>query len=121
MRAQQAAAELKSKAAASAAESYVLVNPARVPEDPVEPARATLMFLGLVLAIAAGLATAYVLNAADPTIRGSADVIALAGSEPFAHVPVIRTETETKKQRFVTLAIATGMAAISLLLMILAS
>ena len=56
MRAQQATAELQSKVAGSAAaETYVLINPARVPEDPVQPDRLALMFLGIVLAIAAGL------------------------------------------------------------------
>ena len=72
MRAQQATAELQSKVAGSAAaETYVLINPARVPEDPVQPDRLALMFLGIVLAIAAGFGTAFLLNAADSTIRGS--------------------------------------------------
>ncbi len=60
MRAQQATAELKAKVAGSAAaESYVLINPARVPEDPVQPDRLALMFLGVVLSIAAGLGNGF--------------------------------------------------------------
>lgn len=117
MRAQQATAELKSKAASSAAETYVLINPARVPEDPVEPDRVALMFLGLVLAIAAGLGTAFLLNAADSTVRGSADVVALAGAEPFAHVPTIRSRTEIRRRRLSNLAIAVGMAAVAVVLL----
>ena len=39
----------------------------RIPEDPVQPDRLALMFLGIVLAIAAGLGTAFLLNAADST------------------------------------------------------
>jgi len=121
MRAQQATAELKRKAADSAAETYVLINPARVPEDPVEPDRVALMFLGIVLAIAAGLGTAYLLNAADPTVRGNQDVIALAGAEPFAHVPTIRSRTEIRRHRLTNLAFAAGMATITLVLLFFAA
>ena len=121
MRAQQATAELKSKAAASAAETYVLINPARVPEDPVEPDRVALMFLGIVLAIAAGLATAYLLNAADSTVRGNSDVVALTGSEPFAHVPTIRNRSEIRRHRLGGMALAAGMATVALVLLFLAS
>jgi polysaccharide chain length determinant protein (PEP-CTERM system associated) len=121
MRGQQATAELKSKAAASAAESYLIINPARVPDDPVEPARATLMFLGIVLSIAAGLGTAYLLNAADQTVRGSADIVALAGAAPFAQVPVIQSPATVRKRRLGNLAIAGAMATIALLLLFLAA
>ena len=122
MRAQQATAELKAKVAGSAAaESYVLINPARVPEDPVQPDRLALMFLGVVLSIAAGLATAFLLNSADSTIRGSSDVVELAGAEPFAHVPVIRSQTELRRRRFMDLTLATGMAMVALVLLIFAA
>ena len=111
MRSQQASAELRSKVAGSAAaETYVLINPARVPEDPVQPDRVALMFLGIVLSIAAGLGTAFMLNSMDPTIRGSSDVAALAGSEPFAHVPIIQSRIEIQKRRVASFALATGVA-----------
>ena len=122
MRGQQATAELRSKVAGSAAaETYVLINPARVPEDPVQPDRLALMFLGMVLAIAAGLGAAFLLNAADSTVRGSADVAMLSGAEPFAHVPVIRSQTELRRQRTKDFALAGGMATIALILLIFAA
>ena len=106
MRAQQATAELKAKAAStSAAESYVLINPARVPEDPVEPDRVALMFLAIVLAVAAGIGTAFMLNVADTTVRGSSDVAALGG-QTFAHVPTMRSRMEQRKRRTTDLALA---------------
>ncbi len=107
LRSQQAAAELKAKAAgSSAAESYVLINPARVPEDPVEPDRVSLMFLAIVLSIAAGVGTAFLLNVADTTVRGSADVAAVAGAPPFAHVPTLRTSLELRRRRMSDFALA---------------
>lgn len=122
MRAQQASAELRSKVAGSAAaETYVLINAARVPEDPIQPDRFALLFLGIVLAIAAGLATAFLMNAADSTVRGSSDVSTLTGVEPFAHVPVIRSRREIQRQRIHNLALAGGIGAIVLVLLIVAA
>jgi len=122
MRGQQASAELRAKVAGSAAaETYVLINPARLPEDPIQPDRFALMFLGIVLAIAAGFGTAFMLNAADATIRGTADVVALAGTEPFAHVPTIRSRSELHRERLKTLALACGIGAIVLVLLVVAA
>jgi polysaccharide chain length determinant protein (PEP-CTERM system associated) len=120
MRSQQASAELRAKVAGSAAaETYVLINPARVPEDPIQPDRFALMFLGIVLAIAAGLGTAFMLNAADSTIRGTADVVALAGTEPFAHVPTIRSRMEIQRQRVANFALAGGIGVIVVVLLLI--
>lgn len=114
LRAQQAAAELKAKAAStSAAESYVLINPARTPEDPIQPDRVALMFLAVVLAIAAGIGTAFMLNVADTTIRGSSDVAALGGGPTFAHVPAMRSLMEQRKRRTTDLALAGAMTLVA--------
>jgi hypothetical protein len=118
-RAQQATAEQKRKAADTAAETYVLINPARVPEDPVEPDRVALMFLGIVLSIAAGLGTAFLLNAADPTVRGRLDVVALAGAEPFAQIPAIQSQLELRRRRVSNLAMAAGIATLAVLLLLM--
>jgi uncharacterized protein involved in exopolysaccharide biosynthesis len=117
MRGQQATAELQAKAAGAAAETYVLINPARTPEDPVQPDRLALMFLAIVLATAAGLGAAFLLNAGDSTVRGSADVLELAGVEPFAHVPTIRSNTELHRQKITNIALAAGMAGTALILL----
>jgi protein tyrosine kinase modulator len=85
----------------------------------VEPDRVALMFLGIVLAIAAGLGTAFLLNAADPTVRGRLDVIELAGAEPFAQIPTIRTHLEVRKRRVSNFALAVGMAALAFVLLII--
>jgi len=122
MRAQQASAELRSKVAGSAAaETYVLINPARVPEDPIEPDRFALMFLGIVFAAAAGFGVAFAMNATDATIRGSTDVVALAGAEPFAHVPLIRSRSEIRREKLGNLALAGGIGAIVLVLLAVAA
>lgn len=119
MRAQQATAELQAKAAGTAAETYVLINPARTPEDPVQPDRLALMFLAIVLAIAAGLGSAFLIDAGDPTIRGTADVIELAGVEPFAHVPTILSSSELHRRKISNISIAAGTAGLAFVLLLL--
>jgi polysaccharide chain length determinant protein (PEP-CTERM system associated) len=118
MRAQQANAELQAKAAnSSAAESYVLINPARLPEDPVEPDRVALMFLAIVLAIAAGVGTAFMLNVADTTVRGSPDVAAIAGAQPFAHVPTLRSSVEARRRVTTDVALAAALTVLTLVVL----
>jgi uncharacterized protein involved in exopolysaccharide biosynthesis len=118
LRAQQASAELRSKVAGTpATETYALINPARVPEDPVEPDRVALMFLAFVLALAAGVGTAFVLNASDTTIRGSSDVVAIAGAQPFAHIPAMKDVLETRRQRVKDWALAGGITAVTVLVL----
>src|SRR5262245_22059969 len=122
MRSQQATSELKAKSAnATAAESYVLINPARVPDDPIEPDRVALMFLALVLAVAAGIATAFFLNVADTTVRGSIDVAALSGSQPFAHVPRMRSALELRRRRVGDFALAAGLALVTIVVLVIVS
>jgi uncharacterized protein involved in exopolysaccharide biosynthesis len=120
MRSQQATAELQSKAASgTAAESYVLINPALTPDDPIQPDRLALMFLGIVLAVASGLGAAFLLNVTDSTVRGAGDVVALTKLEPFAHVPTIRTREELHRRRFLDIALAGSMAGIAVLLLLI--
>ena len=120
LRGQQASAELRSKAAGTpATETYALINPARVPEDPIEPDRVALMFLALVLSLAAGVGTAFLLNASDTTVRGSADVMALAGAQPFAHIPPMQDVLETRRQRVKDWALAGGITVVTIVVLLI--
>jgi len=122
MRSQQATAELKAKAAnTSASESYVLINPASVPEDPIEPDRVALMFLGLVLSVAAGIGAAFLLNVMDTTVRGSSDIMAVAGVQPFAHVPALRSPIEVRRRRVTDFTLAGGITVLALVVLYVVS
>lgn len=112
MRTRQATAEITKKAAgAEAAETYVLINPAFLPTQPVEPDRIALMFLAFVLASAAGIGTTFILNAADTTIRGNADVALLLGAAPLGNIPVMRSAVELHQRRLNDLKLVGGMLA----------
>lgn len=112
MRAKQGAAEITQKAAgADAAETYVLIDSAILPESPVEPDRVSLMFLAVLLALAAGLATATVRNSMDTTIRSNSDVTTLLGAPPLGNVPDMLSAGERRKRQFGNLAVAAGCVA----------
>jgi uncharacterized protein involved in exopolysaccharide biosynthesis len=107
MRQRQAAAEISAKAAtANAGESYVIVDPARVPSAPIEPDRVALMFLGLVLSLAGALGLVSLLNASDQTIRGSADVSAITNALPLGTIPVMLDDRERRKRRVLDFGLA---------------
>lgn len=75
MRQRQQLAEVSKKAAgADAVESYVLINPALLPTDPVEPARLALLFLALVLSLFAFFGIISIQEAHDKTVRGTSDI-----------------------------------------------
>lgn len=55
-------------------ERFTLVDPPRVPEKPVRPNRPVMLFVGLILALGAGVATASVQEALDRSARSSEDI-----------------------------------------------
>lgn len=119
MQTRLASAQMTEKAAgADAAESYVLINPARLPTQPIEPDRFALMFLAVILALAAGLGTASLLNSMDSTVRGGGDVMELMGSAPIGHVPTMRSALELRKRRVNDIALASGMLVTALLVLL---
>lgn len=89
MRQRQQLAEVSKKAAgADAVESYVLINPALLPTEPVEPARMALLFLALVLSLFAFFGIISFKEVNDKTVRGAGDIAAL--SIPIlGHIPRI--------------------------------
>lgn len=120
LRAQEASAVLRSKAAGTpATESYVLINPARIPDSPIKPDRVALMFLAIVLALAAGVGTAFVLNSTDPTVRGSSDVMAIAGVQPFANIPAMQNLLEARRKKVMDFALAASITVVAIVVLVI--
>jgi succinoglycan biosynthesis transport protein ExoP len=119
LRGRQASAELQAKAAegSAVAESYVLINPAQVPDSPVEPDRIALMFLSFVLAIATGLGTAFLMHVADSTVRGSSDVALITGAEPIAHIPMMQNSSVSRRRRFSDFALAGAIVVVAIIML----
>lgn len=80
-------------------ERLTIVEPARVPNNPVSPDRFSLSFLGIVLSIAVGLALMSVVEAMDRTVRGRNDVYQLLEAPPMGVIPYVETTADTIKRR----------------------
>jgi len=96
-------------------ERLTIVEPARVPTDPVSPDRVSLSFLGIISAIAIGLGVASVAEAMDTTVRGRSDLYELLETPPMAIIPYVETTFDTLKRRSINAAIsAAALSAIAI-------
>jgi hypothetical protein len=77
------------------------------------------MFLAIVLALAAGIGTAFLLNSADTTVRGSSDVVSIAGFEPFAHIPPMQNLMEARRKKVIDFALAAGITIIAVVVLVI--
>lgn len=79
-------------------ERLTIIEPPFVPTSPVQPNRAALSFLGIVLAIAMGLGVASLAESGDTTVRGRRDVSTLLEMPPIAIIPFIENRADTRKR-----------------------
>ena len=100
-------------------ERFTLIEPPLPPEEPVSPNRPAILILGLILTLALVGGIVALLETVDATVRGRTDMSAAFSMPPLALVPRIITEPETQAQRR-TLRVATGAAAVGLVLAIIA-
>jgi succinoglycan biosynthesis transport protein ExoP len=90
-------------------ERFSLIEPAIVPQEPASPNRVLILVLGSVLALAAALGIAVLLEVADGSVRGRADVMSLLTAPPLAVVPWFENAEDRvvrrRKQRYAILGI----------------
>jgi uncharacterized protein involved in exopolysaccharide biosynthesis len=100
-------------------ERFTLIDPPQVPEEPSTPNRKLLLGVGFVVALAAGLLTAMMLEGGDRTLRNRNELEAFLEVAPLAILPLIETRDDRIRQlrrRWMTLASATGVCVLALLL-----
>lgn len=90
-------------------ERLTIIEPARIPSTPVSPNRASLSFLGIVLAIAIGLGVASLTDAMDTTVRGRSDLYQLLGAPPIGIIPYVESTTDIVKRISVNIAMSAAM------------
>jgi uncharacterized protein involved in exopolysaccharide biosynthesis len=84
-----------------------LVEAARAPTSPIEPNRVMLVFLGLVLGLAAAFSTASLTDAMDTSVRGSREA-------PIAMIPFIDTPDDVVSRRKKRMVVSFVMLAIGI-------
>jgi uncharacterized protein involved in exopolysaccharide biosynthesis len=87
-------------------ERLTIVESARIPSSPISPNRVSLSFLGIVLAIAAGLGVAALTDATDTKVRGRQDVQKLLGTLPIGIIPYVENPSDTASRIKVNIGIA---------------
>lgn len=78
---------------------FTLIEPPVLPEEPFSPNRGAIFFLGVILAIGAGLGVGVLLEASDQSIRIGRTVESVIGRSPLVTVPYITTPEEDEKAK----------------------
>jgi succinoglycan biosynthesis transport protein ExoP len=97
------------------AERFTVLEYPAPPESPESPNRGALLFVGLVLALGAGVAAAAVSEGMDKSVRGPAEMADALGMAPLVLLPVIHTPSEVTARRRLGLIAVAG-AGVSLLI-----
>jgi uncharacterized protein involved in exopolysaccharide biosynthesis len=80
------------------AERFTLLERANLPTEPLEPNRPAIVFLGIVLAIGAGIVIAALADAMDSTVRSSNDLSGLVVNGPLVSIPFVATASDIRSQ-----------------------
>lgn len=80
------------------AERFTLVDPARVPENPVSPNVKAILMMGFILGLASGLVLAVVQEASDKSMRTTEELMMISGFPVLATIPEITTAKDRQKE-----------------------
>ena len=84
-------------------ETLTLIEPPVEPTAPIKPNRLAILAIGLIAAIAGGIMTGILHDAADERVHGWRQLASISGQTPFAVVPLIRTDEDQRRARQATL------------------
>jgi len=83
----------------SKGQRFTLLESARLPVTPIEPNRVSIIFLGVVLALGAGIGLAALVDTLDTSIRSVRDLSELLQMRPTATIPYVVTAHELHARR----------------------
>ena len=83
----------------SKAERFSLGEPANLPQSPFSPNRPAIALMGLVASVGAGLGSALLRDALDPSIKGPLELARIARAPILTAIPYIETRRERVGKR----------------------
>lgn len=100
VRSKEAEADLtKNLEAQRMGETLTLIEPPVEPTAPIKPNRRAILAIGVLAAVAGGILTGFLHDAAAGRIHGRRQFAAISGHTPFAVVPFIRTLGDRRRAR----------------------
>jgi succinoglycan biosynthesis transport protein ExoP len=95
-------------------ERFSLLHAPTAPTAPYFPNRLGIILLGIVLGAGIAVATAAIVDASDPTVRGTSDLQAIMDAPPIGAVPQLlnASDRRQRKWRWATAVVAFSAAAI---------
>jgi polysaccharide chain length determinant protein (PEP-CTERM system associated) len=82
-------------------ERFTLVRPPVVPDSPFYPNRLGIILLGFVLGSAIAFGTAAIVEASDPTVRGSDDIQGIMDMAALGAVPLLMNRADRRRRSLV--------------------
>jgi len=79
-------------------ERFTLLERASLPSQPIEPNRFAIIFLGVVVALGAGIGMAALIDGLDSTVRSGVDLELIFGSTPLVAIPFIETARDRRSR-----------------------
>jgi polysaccharide biosynthesis transport protein len=85
-------------------ERFTLIDPPQEPLKPIRPNRPAILFLGLVLAVASGIGSVFLVEMMGTTIHSEKNIAVILGTLPLMSIPYLENKKERDtytKQRFI--------------------
>ncbi len=89
-------------------ERFSVIEPPRLPIEPISPNRTAIVLLGLILAIGIAGGTVILAESLDNSIHGVNALRRLVGDTMIVSVPMILTDAEVRRERLAKVSAVTG-------------
>lgn len=96
-------------------ERFTLIQPPERPEEPISPNKKIIIFLGIIVGLAAGIGAAFVADLVDQRVYGYQSITELLPEEPLVSIPFIKNE---RNKRALLLTYIIGITSLLLLLVV---
>jgi polysaccharide biosynthesis transport protein len=88
-------------------ERFTLIDPPQEPLKPISPNRPAILFLGLILAVASGIGSVFLVEMMGTTIHSEKNIASILGVLPLMSIPYLENEEERNtytKQRLILIS-----------------
>jgi polysaccharide chain length determinant protein (PEP-CTERM system associated) len=96
-------------------EKFTLIRAPSKPDKPFSPNRLGILLLGALLGVGLAIGAAVLVDASDPTVRGSEDLVAIMEETPVGAIPLILNEADRRRRIQVWVSVAACFVCVAIL------